>query len=170
VKAYPAQEEYAIDRPIPDGPVGRDGFVSLSYRENFGYSFAEALAYGLPAIVSSGHDLAHDIVGPYKEFSCGWLLDGDARSQAVAAIREWATALAGRLTAAGAAGRAWVSDELAFDRFRERLKIRGRQEPSGYRARVIAVSSCVMVAASAEQLRASDDSSTVVQCSAHGIE
>jgi len=100
---------------------GSDGFISLSHRENFGYSFAEALAYELPAIVSAGHDLAHDIVGPRGEFPCGWLLDGDVRAQAVAAIREWAAAPAARLAALGAAGRAWVGDELAFDRFRERL-------------------------------------------------
>jgi glycosyltransferase involved in cell wall biosynthesis len=98
-----------------------DGFVSLSHRENFGYSFAEALAHGLPAVVSAGHDLAHDIVGPRGEFPCGWLLDGDVPGQAVAAIREWATVPAARLTAAGAAGRAWVGEELAFDLFRERL-------------------------------------------------
>jgi glycosyltransferase involved in cell wall biosynthesis len=101
--------------------LGSDGFISLSHRENFGYSFAEALAYGLPVIVSAGHDLAHDIVGTRGEFPCGWLLDGDVPAQAVAAIREWATAPAARLTAAGTAGRAWVGDELAFEQFRSRL-------------------------------------------------
>jgi glycosyltransferase involved in cell wall biosynthesis len=100
---------------------GSDGFISLSHRENFGYSFAESLASGLPAIVSSGHDLAHDLLGPSGDFPCGWLIDGDVQAQAVAAIREWAAAPADRLTAAGATGRAWVGDELAFDRFRERL-------------------------------------------------
>jgi glycosyltransferase involved in cell wall biosynthesis len=100
---------------------GSDGFISLSHRENFGYSFAEALAYGLPAIVSAGHDLAHDLVGPRGAFSCGWLLDGDVPAQAVAAIREWATAPSTRLTDSGGTGRAWVGDELPLDRFRERL-------------------------------------------------
>lgn len=99
-----------------------DGFVSLSHRENFGYSFAEALAYGLPAIVSAGHDLAHELVGPRGEFPCGWLLDGDAAGRAVGAIREWATVPAARLAALGAAGRAWVGEELAFERFRDRLR------------------------------------------------
>lgn len=108
---------------------GSDGFISLSHRENFGYSFAEALASGLPAIVSAGHDLAHDIVGPGGDFPCGWLLDGDVPSQAVAAIREWAAFPAARLATAGAAGRAWVGDELAFDRFRERLHaLAGRRD------------------------------------------
>ncbi len=98
-----------------------DGFVSLSHRENFGYSFAEALAYGLPAIVSPGHDLAHGLVGPRGEFPCGWLLDGDVTGRAVEAIREWAAVPPARLVALGAAGRAWVGEELAFERFRDRL-------------------------------------------------
>lgn len=98
-----------------------DGFVSLSHRENFGYSFAEALAYGLPAIVSAGHDLAHDLVGPRGEFPCGWLLDGDVTGRAVEAIRDWAAVPPARLVALGAAGRAWVGEELAFERFRDRL-------------------------------------------------
>ena len=99
-----------------------DGFISLSHRENFGYSFAEALAYGLPTIVSAGHDLAHELVWPRGHFPCGWLLDGDVAGRAVEAIREWATAPVARLTALGAAGRAWVGDELAFERFRDQLR------------------------------------------------
>ena len=100
---------------------GSDGFISLSHRENFGYSFAEALAHGLPAIVSAGHDLAHDIVGRSGAFPCGWLLAGDEQAEAVAAIRDWATSPASRLTAAGTTGRDWVAAELSFDQFRSRL-------------------------------------------------
>jgi glycosyltransferase involved in cell wall biosynthesis len=99
-----------------------DGFISLSHRENFGYSFAEALAYGLPAIVSAGHDLAHELVGPHGEFPCGWLVDGDVTGRAVEAIREWSTAPAARLAAMGVVGRAWVGNELAFERFRDQLR------------------------------------------------
>jgi glycosyltransferase involved in cell wall biosynthesis len=99
-----------------------DGFISLSHRENFGYSFAEALAYGLPAIVSAGHDLAYELVGPGGAFPCGWLLDGDVAGRAVEAIREWAAGPLPRLAALGAAGRAWVGEELAFERFRDRLR------------------------------------------------
>jgi hypothetical protein len=41
--------------------------------------------------------------------------------RAIEAIREWAAAPAARLAALGAAGRTWVGDELAFERFRDRL-------------------------------------------------
>jgi len=108
--------------PLAEAFAASDGFVSLSHRENFGYSFAEALGYGLPAVVSAGHDLAHDLVGPRGEFPCGWLLNGDVVAAAVAAIREWGAAPAARLVALGAAGRAWVADELGFERFRDQLR------------------------------------------------
>lgn len=99
-----------------------DGFISLSYRENFGYSFAESLAYGLPTIVSSGHDLAHELVAPRGGFPCGWLLEGDELGGATQAIREWAAAPESRLKALGDAGRTWVACELPFERFRDRLR------------------------------------------------
>jgi glycosyltransferase involved in cell wall biosynthesis len=100
-----------------------DGFISLSHRENFGYSLAEALARGLPVIVTPGHDLAHDIAGDERHgFPCGWLLPDDTAETAVAAIRDFATAPAARLEALGAAGRAWAAEHLSFDRFRDALR------------------------------------------------
>jgi glycosyltransferase involved in cell wall biosynthesis len=107
---------------LAEAYCGSDGFVSLSHRENFGYSFAEALGYGLPAVVSAGHDLAHELVGPRGEFSCGWLLGDGAAAEAVEAIRDWSAAPAAQLAAMGAAGRAWVGEELPFERFRDRLR------------------------------------------------
>jgi glycosyltransferase involved in cell wall biosynthesis len=100
-----------------------DGFISLSHRENFGYSFAEAIAHGLPVIVTPGHDLAHDIAAGERDgFPCGWLLPDDGLETAIAAIRDFAAAPASRLVAQGAAGRVWAADHLAFDRFRDALR------------------------------------------------
>ena len=100
-----------------------DGFISLSHRENFGYSFAEALAHGLPAIVSPGHDLAHDVAADERAgFPCGWLLADDGVESAVAAIRDFAAAPAARLASWGSAGRAWAADHLGFDRFSDALR------------------------------------------------
>ena len=72
--------------------------------------------------MSAGHDLAHELVRPGGEFPCGWLLDGDVAERAAEAIREWATVPAVRLVALGEAGRAWVGEELAFERFRDQLR------------------------------------------------
>jgi glycosyltransferase involved in cell wall biosynthesis len=99
-----------------------DGFISLSYQENFGYAAAEAMAYGLPVILSPGHDLAHEMPALDGRFACGWLLGDDAHATAVAAIRDCATVSDAALAAAGATGRTWVAETLAFERFRDRLR------------------------------------------------
>ena len=98
-----------------------DGFISLSYQENFGYAAAEALAYGLPVILSPGHDLAHEMPARDGRFGCGWLLADDAHATAVAAIRECAKATDATLAGMGRTGRAWMGDTLSFDGFRDRL-------------------------------------------------
>ena len=98
-----------------------DGFISLSFQENFGYAAAEAMAYGLPVILSPGHDLAHEMPAVDGRFVCGWLLDDDMHATALAAIREFAAASDATLAAAGGTGRTWVADTLSFERFRDTL-------------------------------------------------
>jgi glycosyltransferase involved in cell wall biosynthesis len=102
-----------------------DGFVSLSFQENFGYAAAEAIAYGLPVILSPGHDLAHDIPKTVAGgLACGWLLPDDSARAAEAAIAEWASLAVGRtapLAEMGAAGRAWAAEALSPERFRHSL-------------------------------------------------
>jgi glycosyltransferase involved in cell wall biosynthesis len=98
-----------------------DGFISLSFQENFGYAAAEAVAYGLPVILSPGHDLAHEMPALDGRFACGWLLGDNAQATAVAAIREWAGASDGALAAAGGVGRSWAAETLPFERFRDTL-------------------------------------------------
>lgn len=106
-----------------------DGFVSLSFQENFGYSAAQAIAHGLPAILSPGHDLAGDMPRDGAgRLACGWLLPDDSPRAAKEAITDWAALASGgqasraRLTALGATGRGWSQDALAFERFRDTLR------------------------------------------------
>jgi glycosyltransferase involved in cell wall biosynthesis len=106
---------------VAEAFAASDGFVSLSFQENFGYAAAEAIARGLPVILSPGHDLAYEMPARDGRFACGWLLGDDSQATAVAAIREFATASDAALTAAGAVGRGWVADTLSFTRFRETL-------------------------------------------------
>jgi glycosyltransferase involved in cell wall biosynthesis len=112
------------DEELTDAYYGSDGFISLSFQENFGYAAAEALAHGLPVILSPGHDLAYEMPRDSGgTLACGWLLPDDSSAAAGEAINAWASLAAGsahsrsRLAALGNTGRAWVSETLSFDRF-----------------------------------------------------
>jgi len=95
-----------------------DAFVSVSSRENFGYSLCEALAQGLPAIVGPGNDLAPDL----RQAACAWLLDSDDDAPLADRFRQLAQAPPGELEAIGERGRAWVEAHLAFGQFRSALQ------------------------------------------------
>lgn len=68
------------DRVHVIGPVYGDGkhaymdasdaYVSLSHRENFNFAAVEAMASGLPVILSPGNDLVHELM----DVPCGWML------------------------------------------------------------------------------------------------
>lgn len=106
-----------------------DGFISLSWRENFGYSVAESLANSVPVIVSPGHDLAHEMPqGGSGGIACGWLLPDDSTKAAVEAIERFAEADDSCLAGMGRAGRSWASDTLAPARFRARLLAMAAEE------------------------------------------
>jgi glycosyltransferase involved in cell wall biosynthesis len=104
-----------------------DGFISLSFQENFGYAAADAIASGLPAILSPGHDLAYDIPPTAPDrLPCGWLLESDSPGAAVAAISDWSSLAAGSqpgpLAQMGAAGQAWAEESLSRQRFQNELR------------------------------------------------
>lgn len=148
VRRIPATHRDRVHTVGPLGPAelaaayfASDGFVSLSFQENFGYAAAEAMAYGLPVILSTGHDLAsdmpHDSAG---QLGCGWLLPDDTPQAASQAITEWAALAAGgnasqsRLKAIGKAGRAWAGEALSFQRFQAALEQLVDGGPSGGRS------------------------------------
>jgi glycosyltransferase involved in cell wall biosynthesis len=129
-----------VRRAIPDGFANRihlvgpldghdlssaylaaDGFISLSFRENFGYAAAEAVAFGIPVILSPGHDLAHEMPARSGRLACGWLLADDSRAAAVEALREFGAATESALGDAGQTGRRWAGDVLSFSRFQHTL-------------------------------------------------
>lgn len=103
-----------------------DGFISLSCRENFGYAAAEAVAYGLPVILSAGHDLAWEMpLTSDGRFACGWLLRNDSLRTAADAIFELTSRVSQadpQLPALSLVGREWVEHELSPASFTSRLQ------------------------------------------------
>jgi glycosyltransferase involved in cell wall biosynthesis len=104
---------------LDDAYLASDGFISLSFRENFGYAAAEAVAHGLPVILSAGHDLAHELPRIGMCLACGWMLENDSRSAAVAAIRNFASS--SLIANIGEIGASWARDNLSAQRFRDSL-------------------------------------------------
>jgi glycosyltransferase involved in cell wall biosynthesis len=116
-----------VGQALADMWLAADGYISLSMKENFGYSCAEALAYGLPVILSPGHDLAAELPMGSGRLACGWWLPDRKRESAMQAITEWSEtfgrddAPAARGRAMQTAGRAWATEHLSFERFQDRL-------------------------------------------------
>jgi glycosyltransferase involved in cell wall biosynthesis len=112
--------------------LGADGYISMSWRENFGYTAAEAMAAATPVILSPGHDL-----GPLlADVGCGWMLPDFSHEAAVAAIRAFASSPREALERMGANGRAWAQRTLGFEAFRDNLRreaaaalVRHRERP-----------------------------------------
>ena len=94
-----------------------DGFVNLSAHENFGFTVTEAMAAGLPVILSPGNDL----IGEMPTRDCGWLLDDDSGACAAAAIRAFDMAPFERLHEMGERGRSWAAANVGVEPFRARL-------------------------------------------------
>lgn len=101
------------------GPIGDDSkaevfrsadiFVLPSFSENFGVVVAEALAYGLPVITTTGT--------PWQELphrGCGWWVEPDPDSLARALTQAMAKSFEER-RAMGAVGRAYVQEEFSWD-------------------------------------------------------
>ncbi len=93
--------------------LAADAFVSLSWRENFGYALAEAAAAGLCCAVAPDHDLVADMPTQCRQ----WVAKDHTLAEASRAIR---TLLATNRTAAegiGGVARRWASQRLSRERF-----------------------------------------------------
>ena len=103
-----------------------DVFISLSHRENFGYSVADALAYRLPVILSPGNDLADEL----RPVRCGWFLESIRTDETVATMREVGEALPGDVELMGQRGQGWARRELGREMFSGRISALARESVS----------------------------------------
>lgn len=95
-----------------------DAYVSISSKENFGYSLCEALASGMPALVGPGNDIGSELT----DANCSWLLERDDRDAVAHACAAFAHAPAAALKEMGRQGRQWVAQRLGHDRFAATLR------------------------------------------------
>jgi glycosyltransferase involved in cell wall biosynthesis len=85
-----------------------DAFVLPTYNENFGLAVAEALAHGVPALVTRG--------APWSGLlsrKCGWWVDSDARA-IIEALTDVTTRAESELARMGTAGRQWMIDDFSL--------------------------------------------------------
>lgn len=104
-----------------------DAFVSLSYRENFNYALAEAMAAGLPPILSPGNDLGWE----FSDRRFSWQLQSDNPAEARGALGEFLLMPDEELRQRGAAAREWARRNLSLERLRENLESLGRFQKQG---------------------------------------
>lgn len=98
--------------------LAADAFISLSWRENFGYAPAEAMAFGLPTFVTPDHDLLSDAAEtPFVTRAAG-----HTRQAIVVALQAFLRQDSATMAAAGAAGRGWISNTCNPDAFATRLQ------------------------------------------------
>jgi glycosyltransferase involved in cell wall biosynthesis len=100
-----------------------DIYISLSARENFNFTAAEALAAGRMLILSPGNDLGPDIAG----LDAVTVLADDEIETAAAAMRQAAGQPEAWRAAAGAQGADWARRHLSQDRFTEHVQRLARQ-------------------------------------------
>jgi glycosyltransferase involved in cell wall biosynthesis len=97
--------------------AGADGFISLSARENFNHAAAEAMAYGVPVILSRGNDLATEM----GDMAGGWHLQSDEPAAAARCIVEWGRMPIENLRKRGESAQAFARSQLSFEQFRSSL-------------------------------------------------
>lgn len=95
-----------------------DCYISLSYRENFNYSAVEAMAVGLPVILSPGNDLQGEIMN----VNCGWMLEALDEAHVIEVLRVFAKVSDEELRRRGRNGSVWVDDCLSFQLFQDKLR------------------------------------------------
>jgi glycosyltransferase involved in cell wall biosynthesis len=100
-----------------DYMMASDALILQSQRENFSYVVADALACGLPVIVSPNVDLAPMI----EPFGCGWFLKDMTDKSIDTAIKEFIALPSAALESMGARGQEFANSQLTEESFQRKI-------------------------------------------------
>jgi glycosyltransferase involved in cell wall biosynthesis len=98
--------------------LAADAFVSLSWRENFGYALAEAAAAGLCYAVAPDHDLVAHMPKQCRQ----WVAEDHSFAEASRVLRSMLTTERMKLQDVGHVSRSWVNDHLTRKRFQRMIR------------------------------------------------
>ena len=93
--------------------LAADAFVSLSWRENFGYALAEAAAAGLCCAVAPDHDLVADMPTECRQ----WVAKDHTLAESSRVIQTLLATNRAVSKGIGGVARNWVSQRLSRERF-----------------------------------------------------
>ncbi|MFN6191183.1 MAG: glycosyltransferase [Planctomycetia bacterium] len=95
--------------------MASDAFVSLSWRENFGYSLADSAAHGLCGAYAPDHDLVADMPEQCRR----WVAGDHSLCEARRMLHAMLTTASTIREESGHVGQVWAKDRLARGRFKE---------------------------------------------------
>jgi glycosyltransferase involved in cell wall biosynthesis len=98
--------------------LAADAFVSWSYRENFCYSAAEALGFGVPVILSPGNDLRSELEGT----SSGWFPDDPSLDSLEQSLRDFSSTPTEGLASMGESGLRFVRNACSRKKFNDSIR------------------------------------------------
>ena len=105
--------------------MASDAYISLSFKENFNYTAAEALSCALPVILSKGNDLTMEL----QDLNCGWMLKTNDKQECIDAINHFASLPQVLLDEMGLTGQQWARNVLSNEVFAQTLRQMAEHKP-----------------------------------------
>jgi glycosyltransferase involved in cell wall biosynthesis len=98
--------------------LASDAFVSLSWRENFGYSLADAAAHGICGAYAPDHDLVADMPEPSRQ----WVAKDHSLREATRVLKAMLSVASAIRDESAHEAQVWAEDRFHRSRFQEKVR------------------------------------------------